>query len=52
MLQEPHFELDVGDIDLNELPRGGFYGYLRNVSTWLMTESCLNYLYIANIFNF
>ena len=59
-LQEPHLELDAEDIDLNELISGGIYDYLKNVSTWLMIESCLNYLnfllytplYIANIYNF
>ena len=41
---EPHLEPDVGDIYLCELLPGGIYDYLKNVSTWLMTESCLNYL--------
>ena len=44
MLHEPHFEQDVGDIDLSELPPGVSYNYLGNVSTWLMTKSCSNYL--------
>ena len=43
-LQEPHLERDAGDIDLSEILQGGSYDYLKNVSTWLMNESCLNYL--------
>ena len=43
-LQEPHLEPDAGDIDLSEILQGGIYDYLKNLSTWLMTESCLNYL--------
>ena len=43
-MQECHFEQDIEDIDLSKSPPGGFYDYLRNVSTWLMTESCSNYL--------
>ena len=45
--QEPHFEQDAGDNDLNEFHPGGFYDYLRNVSTWLMTEYCSKYLFIS-----
>ena len=30
--------------DLSELLPCGIYDYLKNVSTWLMTESCSNYL--------
>ena len=43
-LQEPHLEHDDGDIDVSEILQGGIYDYLKNLSTWLMTESCLNYL--------
>ena len=39
-----HFIPDARDIDLNELPLGGFYDYPGNVITWLMIESCSNYL--------
>ena len=43
-LQEPHLEHDAGDIYINDIVQGGIYDYLKNVSTWVMTESCLNYL--------
>ena len=46
MLQlEPHLERDAGDVDINDIVQGGIYDYLfKNVSTWVMTESCSNYL--------
>ena len=37
-------ERDVGDIDTNDIVQGGIYDYLKNVSTWVMTEYCSNYL--------
>ena len=43
-LQEPHLERDAGHIDLSKLLEGGIYDYLKNVSTWLMNESCSNFL--------
>ena len=42
--QEPHLEPDTGDIDLNEILPAGIYDSVKNASTWLMTESFLNYL--------
>ena len=38
-LQEPHLERDARDIDINDIVQGGIYDYLKNVSTWVMTES-------------
>ena len=43
-LQEPHLECDAGDVDINDIVQGGIYDYLKNVSTWVMIESCSNYL--------
>ena len=43
-LQEPHLKRDVGDVDINDIVQGGIYDYLKNVSTWVMNESCSNYL--------
>ena len=37
---EPHVERDAGDIDINDIVQGGIYEYLKNVSTWVMIESC------------
>ena len=42
-LQEPHLERDVEDIDINDIFQGGIYDYLKNVSTWVMIESCSDY---------
>ena len=50
-------EHDAEDIDINDIVQGGIYDYLKNVSTWVMIESCSNYLnfllytplYIANV---
>ena len=43
-MQEPYLERDARDVDINDIVQGGIYDYLKNVSTWVMTESCLNYL--------
>ena len=37
-------ERDVGEIDINDIVQCGIYDYLKNVSTWVMIESCSNYL--------
>ena len=39
-----HLECDARDVDINDTVQGGIYDYLKNVRTWLMTESCSNYL--------
>ena len=42
--QQPHLEHDAEDEDINDIVQGGIYDYLRNVSTWVIIESCSNYL--------